>query len=128
MNTIKLSSPISILYHDIDKYNIIYYPFLTSLKDFLGIEMYSLLLLYKFFFPIYFLRILYKYSNFNGILGKNLIDNLYNKMNDNSFVYLSDVNQLKVFVFELYTLSLSYKNIYNNMINEIKFYYDLLFK
>ena len=126
MSTLQLTSPIKILYHDIDKYNTIYYPFLTSLKDILGNEMYSLLLLYKFFLPIYFLRIIYKYLNLHGIFGINLINNLYNRMNDNSFVYLPDINKIKIFVFELYTLAISNKNIYDMMVNEIKFYYDLL--
>jgi hypothetical protein len=99
---------------------------LISLKDILGKEMYFLLSLYKFFLPIYFLRVLYKYSNFYGFLGINLMNNLYNKVNDNTFVYISDINQIKIFVFELYTLSISNKNLYDMMVNEIKIYYDLL--
>jgi hypothetical protein len=120
---INLTSPITIFNQDLHKYNY-YVNYLNTYKYFIGKELYSLLLLYKFFLPCYFLRIIFRYYNFSNIFGPIVINNINNKEYNNTFVYLSEIEKIQNFVF---TLSMIDRNTLNKIINDIMPIYKQIF-
>ena len=124
LQSIVLVSPINILYKDVEKWETCR-DNLKIYENFLGIELYSLMLTYKFFVPSYFLRIVFSYHNFSPIFGQEVINNINHPKYDNVFVYMSNFESIEAFMFQI---SMIDNNILTKIINDIRPFYNQIFK
>lgn len=87
-----------------------YKKIVLKFKSELGNELCTLLLVYNFFVPISFLRILYKYdSSLINFLSDKMLSNLNSPLYNNSFIYMFELEYDKIDKIE----TVNIQNIFN---------------